>query len=87
MVCVDAGGRIVLVNAQAERLFGYGREEPGQLVEVLVPDGARAVHPGHRAGYAADPRPRPWVGDGVGRAAPGRQHVPGRDIPVCYGHR
>ena len=59
MVCVDSGGRIVLVNAQAERLFGYPREElAGQPVEILVPDAIRAAHPGLRAGYAADPQPR-----------------------------
>ena len=58
-VCVDSGGRIVLVNAQAERLFGYPREElAGQRVEILVPDASKAAHPGLRAGYAADPRPR-----------------------------
>jgi two-component system, cell cycle sensor histidine kinase and response regulator CckA len=60
MVCVDHAGTIVLVNAQAERLFGYRRDElAGQPVEMLVPDAARAAHPGHRAGYAADPQPRP----------------------------
>ncbi len=60
MVCVDADGRIALVNAQTERLFGYGRDELiGQPVEILVPDQVRDVHPGHRAGYMADPRPRP----------------------------
>jgi PAS domain S-box-containing protein len=59
VVCVDSDGRIVLVNAQTERLFGYGREElTGQLVEILVPDAIRASHPGLRAGYMADPRPR-----------------------------
>jgi len=59
MVCVDSGGRIVLVNAQAERMFGYPREElAGQLVEILVPDAVRAGHPGLRAGYTADPQPR-----------------------------
>ena len=59
MVCVDSGGRIVLVNAQAERLFGYPREElAGQPVEILVPDAIKAGHPGLRAGYAADPKPR-----------------------------
>jgi PAS domain S-box-containing protein len=60
MVCVDAQGRIALVNAQAERLFGYARADlVGQPVEILVPDQARARHPEHRAAYLADPRPRP----------------------------
>ena len=65
IVCVDADGRIVLVNAQTERLFGYGREElAGQLVEILVPDAIRAGHPARRAGYVADPRPR-QMGEGI----------------------
>jgi two-component system, cell cycle sensor histidine kinase and response regulator CckA len=65
VVCVDADGRIVLVNAQTERLFGYGRDElTGQPVEILVPDAIRAVHPAHRAGYVADPQPR-QMGAGI----------------------
>jgi PAS domain S-box-containing protein len=65
LVCVDSGGRIVLVNAQAERMFGYRREElKGQLVEILVPDAMKAGHPARRAGYAADPEPRP-MGAGI----------------------
>ena len=60
MVCVDADGRVAAVNVQAELLFDYPRKElVGQLVEVLVPDQDRIAHPGHRAGYLADPRPRP----------------------------
>ncbi len=60
MVCVDRDGRIALVNAQAERLFGYRRDElVGQAVEVLVPDEVRVAHRGHQAGYMADPRSRP----------------------------
>jgi PAS domain S-box-containing protein len=59
MVCADSGGRIVLVNAQAERLFGYPRADlAGQPVEILVPDASKARHSGLRAGYAAAPRPR-----------------------------
>ena len=58
-VCVDESGRIVLVNAQAERLFGYPREElAGQPVEILVPDAIRARHAVLRTGYAANPSPR-----------------------------
>jgi two-component system, cell cycle sensor histidine kinase and response regulator CckA len=71
MVCVDADGRIMLVNAQTERLFGYGRDElVGQPVEMLVPDAVREIHPGYRAGYVADPRPRPM---GAGMELAGRR--------------
>jgi hypothetical protein len=71
MVCVDAHGRIALVNAQTERLFGYGRDELiGQPVEMLVPDAARDIHPSRRAGYVADPRPRPM---GAGLELAGRR--------------
>jgi len=59
MVAVDAGGRIVLANAQAGLLFGYHRSEMiGQHVEMLVPDGARSLHPRRRAAYAANPTTR-----------------------------
>jgi PAS domain S-box-containing protein len=65
VLCVDPDGRIVLVNAQTERLFGYRRQElTGQLVEILVPDAIRAGHPARRAGYVADPRPR-QMGEGI----------------------
>ena len=63
MVVVDVEGRIVLVNAQAETLFGYPRGEMlGQPMELLVPHGARNRHAAHRADYAAHLRPR-MMGD------------------------
>jgi PAS domain S-box-containing protein len=69
VVGVDCEGRIAFVNAQAERLFGYTRDElMEQLVEILLPADARAVHPGHRAGYFSNPRPRP-MGTAKGLAA------------------
>jgi protein-histidine pros-kinase len=59
MVIVDQSGRIVLVNAQTEKLFGYTRAELlGQAVELLVPNRYRAAHSGHRAGYSVSPRAR-----------------------------
>ncbi|HEY3904384.1 MAG TPA: PAS domain S-box protein [Streptosporangiaceae bacterium] len=70
MVCVDRTGRIALLNAQAERLFGYDRDEiVGQPVEVLVPEQARANHPAHRADYMGEPRSRPM---GAGMELAGR---------------
>jgi PAS domain S-box-containing protein len=69
MVGVDPDGVIVLVNTQAETLFGYGRDELlGRRVEVLVPEAARAVHPQHRSGYLRHPTPRP-MGLGLALAA------------------
>jgi protein-histidine pros-kinase len=63
MVIVNREGRIHLVNAQTEELFGYRREELiGQWVELLVPGRFRKAHPRHREGYFVDPRPR-----GMGR--------------------
>jgi PAS domain S-box-containing protein len=59
MVIVDPDGRIMLINAQTERLFGYEREElVGQWVEVLVPERYRKNHPGHRSRYFQDPKAR-----------------------------
>lgn len=60
MVIVDQKGVIVLVNQQAERIFGYGRDEMlGGAIEMLIPSRFRERHPGHRSSYAADPRVRP----------------------------
>src|SRR5437763_60052 len=60
MVIVDVAGKIVLVNAQAEKLFGYTREElADERVEKLVPDRFREAHPKHREGYSGEPHTRP----------------------------
>ena len=59
MVIVNKEGRIQLINAQTEKLFGYTRQElVGQWVELLVPQRFRRSHPKHRDGYFAAPRPR-----------------------------
>jgi PAS domain S-box-containing protein len=59
MVIVNEDGRILLVNAQTETLFGYAREElVGQWVELLVPERFRRQHPAHRARFFAGPRAR-----------------------------
>jgi PAS domain S-box-containing protein len=60
IVIVGADGRIELVNAQTEALFGHPRAQLiGQPVEVLVPHRYRDGHPEHRSQYGKHPRPRP----------------------------
>jgi PAS domain S-box-containing protein len=57
---VDASGRIELVNAQAERLFGWAAAElVGEPVEVLVPSGIRDRLVEYGTSYRADPPGRP----------------------------
>lgn len=79
LVCVDADGRIVLVNAQVERVFGYRPAElVGRPVEMLVPEGRRDAHRAHRHGYVVSPHPRP-MGSGLQLVARARD---GTEIPV-----
>jgi PAS domain S-box-containing protein len=59
MVIVDGDGRIVLVNAQTEKLFGYAREELlGQSVEMLVPARFHGAHRADRSRYFLHPTVR-----------------------------
>ena len=60
VVVIDQHGRIVLVNLQAEKLFGYAREELLERpIETLVPERLRGKHRGHRAGFMGGPMMRP----------------------------
>lgn len=59
MVIVDRQGRIVLVNAQADRLFGYPRDELiGQPIEILVPTQHAQAHQHDRSHYQQHPTQR-----------------------------
>lgn len=69
---VDRSGVIHLVNAQAERMFGYERGALlGQPIELLIPERFQRAHTEHRRGYAAAPRPRAM---GSGLDLHGRRH-------------
>jgi diguanylate cyclase (GGDEF)-like protein/PAS domain S-box-containing protein len=65
MVMIDRQGKIVMVNSDAMKMFGYVREElVGRAVEVLVPERFRGGHPEYRMEFSSSPRARPM---GAGR--------------------
>ena len=79
MMIHGAEGRIEIVNAQAEKLFGYTRDELiGQTMEILMPERFRRRHVEHRKKYAPTSVPRPM---GVGMELLGLCKD-GREIPV-----
>lgn len=60
IVMVSQEGRIVVVNSQAEKLFGYDRAELlNKPIEILIPERFRGKHRGHRAGFMSSPQLRP----------------------------
>src|SRR6478672_9596340 len=82
MVMIDRAGKIVMVNTQAERIFGYSRAElVGQPVEMLVPERFRSHHSELRETFFADPRLRPV---GTGRDLYGLKRD-GGEFPVEIG--
>ena len=79
VVIIRRDGKIMLVNRQTERIFGYQRQELiGRDIELLVPERLRGRHVEHRQRYSRDPRLRPMGAD-LDLAA---RHRNGREIPV-----
>lgn len=59
MIIVGPDGRIMLANAQTDRMFGYPREDLiGREVEMLLPPRFRGKHVQHRNSYFAEPAVR-----------------------------
>jgi PAS domain S-box-containing protein len=79
MMMIDIDGRIGMMNAQAENVFGYKRNEIlGRSIELLVPKRFRDRHPTSRLAFFLSPRPGPM--------APGRDlyavRKDGSEFPV-----
>jgi len=59
IVMVNVTGHIVLINSQAEKMFGHKRAELlGQPVEALLPARFESPHLKHRRAFFAQPRAR-----------------------------
>jgi two-component system, LuxR family, sensor kinase FixL len=82
MIMVNQEGQITLANQQAEKTFGYPREELlGRPIEMLVPERVGSDHRGFRHDYFCDPQARPM---GAGRELFGRRKD-GSEVPVEIG--
>src|SRR5574343_398952 len=79
MVITDADGRIVMVNLQAEALFGYAHDDfIGQPVEMLIPAARHAAHRELRQQYMQGAQPRRMGSDRMLYALTSD----GREVPV-----
>src|SRR5919107_379225 len=84
MVMINRRGGIEMVNAQAERLFGFTREEMlGQSIEMLVPERFRGNHPHLRDTFFHHPESRPM---GAGRDLYGLKKD-GSEFPIEIGFK
>lgn len=82
MAMIDRAGHIVMVNAQAETLFGYTRSELiGQPLDLLVPEGSRDRHRIYVRQFFNDPKTRSMASR---REVQGR-HKDSREIPIEIG--
>jgi diguanylate cyclase (GGDEF)-like protein/PAS domain S-box-containing protein len=82
LILANQDGLMTLVNAQAEKMFGYDRQEMlGKPIEMLVPARYHGAHAGHRRGFFGHPEARLM---GVGRDLYG-SHKNGSEVPVEVG--
>jgi len=82
MVLVDQEGKIVLINSQTERLFGYTREELlGQPVEILLSESSRGSKPVLHGSSFHKPQVQPM---GIGQELYARRKD-GTPFPVKVG--
>lgn len=64
-IIVNDNGKIIMLNKQAEKLFGYNKTELlNQPVEILLPEINRHQHKQHRVNYTKQPHTR-MMGEGL----------------------
>jgi PAS domain S-box-containing protein len=79
ILAIDATGKIILVNPELTRIFGYTPDElMGQPMARLIPERFRRSHESHQSHFAAAPSSRHL---GTGRDLVGL-HKDGHEIPV-----
>ncbi|MBE7196580.1 MAG: EAL domain-containing protein [Parafilimonas terrae] len=79
IICADAGGRITVWNAAAERIFGHPADEAlGQSVDLIVPQRMRGGHEGSLR-RLADGAPGSLIGRTVELFG---QHRHGGEFPI-----
>ncbi|WP_207511276.1 sensor histidine kinase [Longitalea luteola] len=79
ILVTDENGDIILVNPNAEKLFGYTKEElAGRSIELLIPEPLRDIHRQYRQQYFKAPKARPM---GLGKDLFARDKN-GRTFPV-----
>ncbi len=82
ILLVNKEGKIVYINAQTEKLFGYLKAELiGQIVEELIPSRYRSRHPDFRNSFFDSPLVRPM---GAGRDLFGLKKN-GAEFPIEIG--
>jgi two-component system, LuxR family, sensor kinase FixL len=82
IIMVNHAAQIILVNRQAEIVFGYAREEMlGQSIEMLIPSRFRDGHPALHQHYLMNPESRPM---GAGRSLTALRKD-GSELPVEVG--
>jgi PAS domain S-box-containing protein len=79
ILVTDENGEINLVNPNAEKLFGYAKEElTGKPIELLIPESLKDKHRQYRQQYFKEPKARPM---GLGKDLFARDKN-GRTFPV-----
>jgi two-component system, sensor histidine kinase PdtaS len=78
-ILIDANSLIAMANGEAERLFGYYREELlGRPFDTLIAPNVRAVHAAERQVFLAEPHVSRW---GI-RSPLIAQAKDGREFPI-----